>query len=75
MRPLQPAAVDGRRTGPQLHLFARDWDARRSLLRGGGSDEELARLIRDAVSAKKEQHGNDAGRLAASEVGMYQIGG
>jgi cyclic pyranopterin phosphate synthase len=51
-----------------------DWDVRR-LLRSGDSDAALADLIREAVSAKKEQHGNDAGRLAASEIGMYRIGG
>src|SRR5205085_9492251 len=36
-----------------------EWDAR-ALLRGGGTDQELAQLIRDCVWAKKPGHGNDS---------------
>jgi GTP 3',8-cyclase len=39
-------------------------------MRGGGSDEELADLVRDCVAAKKPGHGIDK-----PERAMYQIGG
>jgi len=51
-----------------------EWDAR-AVLRDGGSDEQLARLIRDAVGAKKEKHGSDSGRFARTDRSMHQIGG
>jgi cyclic pyranopterin phosphate synthase len=50
------------------------WDAR-AVLRGGGSDEQLAESIRQAVLGKKEQHGADDGRLAPTDRAMHQIGG
>ena len=51
-----------------------EWDAR-ALLRGGGSDEELAGLIRDCVAAKKPGHGIDTPGFIRPERAMYQIGG
>jgi GTP 3',8-cyclase len=51
-----------------------EWDAR-ALLRGGGSDEDLAGLIRDCVRAKKPGHGIDSSDFVRPERAMYQIGG
>jgi cyclic pyranopterin phosphate synthase len=51
-----------------------EWDAR-ALLRGGGSDDELADLIRDCVAAKKPGHGIDTPNFVRPERAMYQIGG
>lgn len=56
-------------------LFSRDvWDAR-TVLRSGGTDEDLAQLFRAAVGAKKPQHGSDTGRLAPTTYAMHEIGG
>ncbi|MEM9186426.1 MAG: GTP 3',8-cyclase MoaA [Planctomycetota bacterium] len=51
-----------------------EWDARR-LLRSGASDDELERLIRDSVAAKKPGHGIDAPGFLRPQRAMYQIGG
>jgi cyclic pyranopterin phosphate synthase len=51
-----------------------EWDAR-AILRGGGSDAELAQLIRDCVRAKKPGHGIDSSDFVRPERAMYQIGG
>ncbi len=51
-----------------------EWDAR-ALLRGNGTDEELAELIRDCVRAKKPGHGIDSSDFVRPERAMYQIGG
>lgn len=50
------------------------WDAR-AILRGGGTDEQLAQLIREAVCTKQEKHGSESGRFARTERSMHQIGG
>ena len=50
------------------------WNAR-TLLRGGGTDEQLAALVRQAVCAKKEKHGTESGQFARTERSMHQIGG
>lgn len=50
------------------------WDAR-AILRAGGSERELARLIRAAVTAKKKAHGTDDGEFVPSDRPMHQIGG
>ena len=56
-------------------LFAtEEWNAR-ELLRSGGTDEQLADLIRRAVAAKKEEHGTDNGVFAKPDRTMHQIGG
>ena len=56
-------------------LFSTDeWDAR-PILRGGGTDEELALLIRGAVQAKKAGHGIDSEEFVKPLRAMYQIGG
>ena len=51
-----------------------EWDAR-AILRGGGSDDELAQLVRDSVRAKKPGHGIDSSDFVRPERAMYQIGG
>jgi cyclic pyranopterin phosphate synthase len=51
-----------------------EWDAR-AILRGGGSDEELADLVRDCVLAKKPGHGIDSPDFVQPERAMFQIGG
>jgi GTP 3',8-cyclase len=51
-----------------------EWDAR-ALLRGNGTDEELATLLTDCVAAKKRGHGIDTPEFERPERAMYQIGG
>jgi cyclic pyranopterin phosphate synthase len=51
-----------------------EWDAR-ALLRGGGSDEQLAELVRDCVLAKAPAHGIGTTEFIRPERAMYQIGG
>ncbi len=51
-----------------------EWDARR-LLRSGGSDADLAQLLRECVLAKKPGHGIDSPEFLRPERAMYQIGG
>ena len=51
-----------------------EWDAR-AILRGGGSDEELADLIRASVGAKRAGHGINSDEFLRPERAMYQIGG
>jgi GTP 3',8-cyclase len=51
-----------------------EWDARQ-MMRGGGSDDELADLIRASVSAKKAGHGINSDEFIKPQRAMYQIGG
>jgi GTP 3',8-cyclase len=51
-----------------------EWDARQ-LLRSGGSDNELAELLRDCIAAKRAGHGIDSADFVRPERAMYQIGG
>lgn len=51
-----------------------EWDARR-LMRGGGSDEDLAKLLQDCVAQKRAGHGIDSPEFEQPERAMYQIGG
>ncbi len=51
-----------------------EWDAR-AVLRGGGSDAEIAALFRACVAAKKAAHGIDTPEFARPARAMYQIGG
>lgn len=53
---------------------AAEWDAR-AVMRGGGDDGQLARLIVDCVAAKKAGHGIDSPEFIRPERSMYQIGG
>jgi cyclic pyranopterin phosphate synthase len=51
-----------------------EWDAR-SLLRGGGTDDELAELVRECVFAKAPAHGIGTVEFIRPQRAMYQIGG
>lgn len=51
-----------------------EWDAR-TVLRSGGSDEELAELIQASVGAKKAGHGINSDEFIKPARAMYQIGG
>jgi cyclic pyranopterin phosphate synthase len=56
-------------------LFStKEWDAR-ALLRGGGSDDQIADLVRDCVWAKAPAHGIGSEDFVRPERAMYQIGG
>ena len=51
-----------------------EWDAR-AILRSGGSDDELAELVRACVAAKKPGHGIDEPEFLRPQRAMFQIGG
>jgi cyclic pyranopterin phosphate synthase len=51
-----------------------EWDAR-AVLRGGGSDDDLAELVRDCIWNKKPGHGIDSDQFVKPQRAMYQIGG
>jgi cyclic pyranopterin phosphate synthase len=51
-----------------------EWDAR-AVIRGGGSDEQLAELVRACVLAKKPGHGIDSPEFLRPGRAMFQIGG
>lgn len=51
-----------------------EWDAR-AILRGGGSDQELADLIRDCIDNKKAGHGINDPQFLRPARAMFQIGG
>jgi cyclic pyranopterin phosphate synthase len=53
---------------------AAEWDAR-EILRGGGSDDELADLVRECVAAKAPAHGINTIEFTRPERAMFQIGG
>jgi cyclic pyranopterin phosphate synthase len=51
-----------------------EWDAR-ALLRGGGTDEQMARLILESVLAKRAGHGINSDEFVRPTRAMFQIGG
>ncbi len=51
-----------------------EWNAR-DLMRAGGSDQDLSRLVRNCVRAKKRGHGIDSPDFVKPERAMFQIGG
>ncbi|NLF72912.1 MAG: GTP 3',8-cyclase MoaA [Candidatus Anammoximicrobium sp.] len=51
-----------------------EWDAR-AILRGGGSDDDVAALVRACVGAKKPGHGIDEPGFLRPQRAMFQIGG
>ncbi len=51
-----------------------EWDAR-AVLRGGGSDETLAELIRTSIGAKRAGHGINSDEFVRPLRAMYEIGG
>ncbi|MGC9972853.1 MAG: GTP 3',8-cyclase MoaA [Bryobacteraceae bacterium] len=56
-------------------LFALEETDVKGLLRGGASDDEIARLIRSTVQAKWEGHEINTARFVAPPRPMYAIGG
>ena len=56
-------------------LFSIEEGDARQVLRGGGSDEELAALIRASIGAKKAGHGINSDEFIRPSRAMYQIGG
>ncbi|QEG34644.1 Cyclic pyranopterin monophosphate synthase [Bythopirellula goksoeyrii] len=56
-------------------LFStKEWDVR-TLLREGGSDDQVRELVRDCVLHKKPAHGVGGAEFVKPERAMYQIGG
>ena len=51
-----------------------EWDAR-EILRGGGSDDDLAALVAASIGAKRAGHGIDSEEFVKPARAMYQIGG
>ncbi|MCC7474399.1 MAG: GTP 3',8-cyclase MoaA [Pirellulales bacterium] len=51
-----------------------EWDAR-DILRGGGTDDDLAELVRDCVGAKAPAHGIGSADFNRPDRAMFQIGG
>ena len=51
-----------------------EWDAR-AVLRGGGSDDQIAALLRECVRSKRAAHGIGTPEFARPGRAMYQIGG
>jgi cyclic pyranopterin phosphate synthase len=51
-----------------------EWDVR-TLLRAGGTDDEIADLVRDCIQAKAPAHGINNADFVRPERAMYQIGG
>jgi cyclic pyranopterin phosphate synthase len=56
-------------------LFSPEESDARAILRGGGTDEELAELLQESVRRKKQGHGMDSGQSMKPRRAMYQIGG
>ena len=51
-----------------------EWDVR-ALVRGGGDDAEIARLLGECVAAKRAAHGIGSSAFERPARAMYQIGG
>ena len=49
-----------------------EWDAR-AILRGGGSDDELANLVRDCVQAKAPAHGINTVEFIRPELAKANV--
>ena len=62
------------RNGSDRCSFTVEGDAR-AILRSGGSDEELAQLVRDCIRAKNPGHDIDSDQFVKPQRAMYQIGG
>ena len=56
-------------------LFSLEESDVRGLLRGGGSDAEIAQTIRDCVASKWEGHEINTARFIQPERLMHSIGG
>lgn len=56
-------------------LFSLEETDVKSIIRGGGSDEEIAQAIRDSIAAKKEGHEINTAKFIQPDRPMYSIGG
>ena len=56
-------------------LFSLEETDVRGLMRGGGTDEQIAQAIRDSIAAKKEGHEINTARFIQPDRPMYSIGG
>ncbi len=56
-------------------LFSLDETDIRAILRGGGTDEQIAVAVRQSIAAKKEGHEINTARFIQPERPMYLIGG
>lgn len=56
-------------------LFSLDETDVKTILRGGGTDEQIAQAVRESVSAKKEGHEINTARFIQPDRPMYSIGG
>ena len=56
-------------------LFSNDERDVLTLLRGDGTDEQIAEIVRASITAKKVGHGIDSPDFVKPERAMYQIGG
>jgi GTP 3',8-cyclase len=56
-------------------LFSLEETDIKAILRGGGSDDEIAQAIRESIAAKKEGHEINTARFIQPERPMYSIGG
>jgi cyclic pyranopterin phosphate synthase len=56
-------------------LFSLEETDVKTIIRGGGSDEEIAQAMRDSIAAKKEGHEINTARFIQPDRPMYSIGG
>ena len=56
-------------------LFSTQEASVRDLMRAGGSDHQIAQLVRDVIASKKPGHGIDSPEFLRPQRAMYQIGG
>ncbi len=56
-------------------LFSLEETDVKAIIRGGNSDADIARAIRESISAKKEGHEINTARFIQPERPMYSIGG
>lgn len=56
-------------------LFATEESPLRDAMRAGADDDELLRIVRECVAAKKRAHGIDEAGFSPPQRAMYSIGG
>jgi cyclic pyranopterin phosphate synthase len=56
-------------------LFSLEETDIRTILRGGGSDDDVAQAVRDSIAEKKEGHEINTARFIQPLRPMYSIGG
>ena len=56
-------------------LFSLEETDIKALLRGTGTDQDIARAVRECIAAKKEGHEINTSRFIRPDRSMYSIGG